>query len=151
MQIRNAELSDVVDIVKLAYEMHQESRFNQYDFNGVKLAEFVHRLIEESWGIAIVAEQDKELVGGFIGMVHPHFFGNSNQAVDFGLFVQKEKRGGLTGFRLLKQYIKVAKEMNAEEIVIANSTGVDREVVARLFEKIGFTHVGYVFTMNVKE
>lgn len=151
MQIRNAELKDVIQIVNLAHEMHQETQFNQYDFDAVKLAEYVHTLIESDWGIALVAEHENEIVGGFIGAVWPHFFGNSRQAVDFGMFMMKEKRGGLTGYRLLKAYIKAAKEKNADEIVIANSTGVDREAVARLFEKVGFNHVGYVFTMNAKD
>lgn len=151
MQIRKAEVKDVVEIVNLAYEMHQETQFKQYDFDPVKLAEYIHRLTSEDWGIALVAEHDDEIVGGFIGAVWPHFFGNSKQAVDFGLFVAPEFRGGLTGFRILKHYIKTAKEMGAEEIVIANSTGIDRDGVARLFEKVGFNHVGYVFTMNAKE
>lgn len=150
MQIRNAELKDVIPIVKLAEVMHKESHFSQFDFDPVKLAEYVQTMIEQDWGIALVSEHESEIVGGFIGAVWPHFFGNSKQSTDFGLFVHPDKRGGLTGYRLLKEYIRVATEMGAEEVVIANSTGVDRDMVGKLYEKIGFTHIGYVFNMTTK-
>mgnify|MGYP000918724954 CR=1 FL=1 len=149
--IRNATHEDVNRMVELGALMHAESKFRAYSFDPWKLAATIGALIDGEDGIAIVAEEDGEIVGGFIGFLSEHYFGRDKASYDLALFLQPEHRVGTLAMRLIRAYIKVAKEKGASEVVIANSTGVAKERVARLFEHAGFKHDGFVFSMNVKE
>jgi hypothetical protein len=54
----------------------------------------------------------------------------------------------MVGPRLIKQYIEQARGKGAAEIVFANTTGYEKERVGRLFERLGFNHDGYVFSVQ---
>jgi len=150
MIIRQAKKEDVQVIEKLGQSMHQESQQRQYNYDSLKVQLQIHKLIEYDYGIALVAEQDNKIVGGFLGGVFQHYYGNDIQAFDYALFVDPSYRNTLTGYRLIKAYIDEAKKKQADEIMLANSTGVDQEVVAKLIQKAGFEKQGYVFTMRGK-
>ena len=150
--IRRATHTDVETLTELSFVMHQESQFKQYNFNADKVRRMWTSYIElPAMGIALAAELDGKLVGAFLGGVVEHFFGDDRQAYDLGLFVHPEHRNSKVGALLLLEYIKQAKEMGVDEIMIANSTGVDPERVAMLFERAGFTKYGYVYRMNVEK
>lgn len=124
--------------------MHAESVFSKYAYDFSKVSQRIGILIELERGIAIVATEGEKIIGGFIGAVEPHWFGDDLQAYDLALFILPEKREGLTAVRLIKEYIRQAKEQGASQISIANSTGFEPDRVKRLFEFCMFSHVGYV-------
>lgn len=147
--IRLARESDVQRMVELGARMHAESKFRAYSFDPSKLAGTIRELLAS--GIALVAEVDGLVVGGFLGHLVPHYFGHDLAAYDLALFLAPEHRAGTVAMRLIKAYIAEAKKKGAAEVAIANSTGVQKERIARLFESAGFSHDGYVFSMNVKD
>jgi GNAT superfamily N-acetyltransferase len=149
--IRNAEDKDITRLVELGAVMHSESKFAQYSFDPWKLHSLIEFLSVSSDGIALVAEKDGEVVGGFLGFIQAHFFGRDLASYDYGLFVAPEHRASTIGPRLIKAYIAEAKSRGVAEICIANSTGVNKDRIGRLFEHMGFSHDGYVFSMNAQE
>lgn len=149
MHIRQATLDDIPNLVALGRLMHQESVYRTYALDVEKLALLLKHLLDEAAGIVLVAESSGAIVGGFVGMVVEHWFGLTKQAVDLALFMEPSHRGGRTAFRLLNAYVEEAKNRGADQIVMANSTGVDMERVADLFEAVGFEKTGYVLAMHV--
>lgn len=152
IKIRNAEQEDIATLVELSYVMFKESQFAQYQFNPMKMeALWANMINAPTVGICLVAEVDGEVVGGFLGAVTEHFFGDCTYAADMGLFVHPDHRKGKVGILLLQGYLAAAKALDADEIVIGNSTGLEFERIAALFESVGFRKYGYVFRMKVEK
>jgi N-acetylglutamate synthase-like GNAT family acetyltransferase len=143
--IRPATTNDIPAMVALGRLMHEESIYAPYAFDGEKVSNLIAALITTRFGIALVEEQGGVVIGGFIGVIQQHWFGSDTCASDFALFVDPAHRTGMTGLKLIKQYIKTAREKGADQIMLANSTGVEAERVAKLFESLGFKRRGYVF------
>ena len=146
--IRNARHSDVLRMIELGRAMHAESKYRCYDFDPLKLANTISELIEVDRGIAIVAEVQGRVVGALIGYLAEHYFGNDLAAYVLALFIPPEHRNGMVGPQLIRQYIERARNKGASEIVLANTTGYEKERVGRLIERLGFRHDGYVFSMQ---
>lgn len=149
--IRDATEEEAVELTSWGQLMFEESQFSQYEFDQYKVLGLIKTLVKEPNGIALVAEVDGNVVGGMIGVVTEHFFGSTKVASDYAVFLAPEFRKDRTGLYLVKAYIAKAKELGADEITIGNSTGVDFERVATLFERMGFIKYGYNLRMNVKE
>lgn len=142
--IRNATHYDVAVMAEIGRLMHAEGVFSKFNYDYERVVRLISTLIELDRGIAIVATEGDKIIGGFIGSLDQHWFGNDMQAYDLALFIVPEKRQGLTAVRLIKEYIKQAKALGASQISIANSTGFEPERVKALFEYTGFKQVGYV-------
>ena len=126
--------------------MHAESKYRRYNFDPLKLANTISELIEVRKGIALVAVVQGKIVGGLIGYLAEHYFGNDLAAYGLALFIDADHRNGMVGPRLIKQYVASAREKGASEIVFANTTRYEMERVGRLFLRLGFSHDGYVFS-----
>lgn len=149
--IRNAEEKDLDRLIELGKQMHAESKYAIYNFDDEKTRNYFWGCILHEDGILLVVERDGVIVGGFVGWVSDQYFGQDKVAVDLALFVQQDKRGAMAGAMLIKRYIEIAKEKGAAQIVISNSTGVDKDRVGKLYEKLGMEHVGFVYSLNNKE
>jgi len=150
LQIRDATEEDVIPMVSWGKLMYEQSQFNKYDWDDIKVIGLVRMIIKDPMGIAVVAELEdsKQIVGGMIGMVREHFFGKDLEASDYAVFLAPEFRQSAAGFAVIKAYIKKATELGANEITLGNSTGNQPDRVAKLYEKIGFTRYGYNFRMQ---
>jgi len=149
IKIRKATLEDIERMVELGAEMHLESSYRCYDFNPTKTANTLVSVIEDRRGIAIVAEKDGIIVGGFLGNVSSHYFGNDLVASDMALFVTKEERRGRLAIRLLTEFMDIADSLGAKHISIGTTTGVNADRVKALYEHFGLKHVGYHFHKGV--
>lgn len=149
IKIRKATLDDIEQMVELGTEMHLESEYVRYSFDPIKVAKTLTGVIEDKNGIAIVAERDGSILGGMIGYVTSHYFGNDLVASDLAVFVTSEERKGRLALKLIYSFIEQAKSLGANHISLANSTGVESDRIKALYERIGFKHVGYVFQMGV--
>lgn len=143
--IRAATLNDIPVMVDLGRSMHLESIYAPFDYDTAKVADLIAALITTRFGIALVAEDNGQIIGGFIGSIQPHWFGGDTCASDFALFVHPDHRTSITGLKLIKRYIQEAQAKGAKQIMLANSTGVASDRVAQLFESLGFKRRGYVF------
>lgn len=147
VDFRGAEEADIPVLVEMGREMHSESRFARYNFNPQKYAALLQTVIPQ--GVSFVAEEEGKVVGVFIGGVAQHFFGDDLFSYDFLTYVAPAYRGRMTGVRLIKRYISIAKAMGIEDIHIGVSAGIATESTVRLYEKLGFTCVGGGYVLNV--
>lgn len=151
MRIRNATHEDVEFMAYVGKEMHQESQYHKYPYDEQQVRDFLHYLIDKPEGILLVAVDNNDVpFGAFAGDIVQHWFGQTMQYFDLFTFVRPSSRGGIAAFKLLQEYVRQAKEKGADEIFIANCTGVQPEKVRELFEAIGFKQQGYTFTMSAK-
>lgn len=142
--IRPAEPRDVKFMVYLGSLMHQESRFNVLRFNASKVGDFILHLINTNQ-FAVVAEKDGEIIGGFTGAIMPHYASDDLVAYDFALFLHPEHRGGMTGVKLVKAYREWALSRGAKMVSMGVNTGVHAEQTGKMFERIGFELIGYLY------
>lgn len=149
--IRLATEADLDRSIELGKKMWSESRYRFYDYNEEKTRNFLSTCINHKDGMFFVAEVEGQVVGGVCGWIDTFYFGNDRLLVDILLFVEPGRRGQLVGMQLLKRYTEFGKENGVAQIVISNSTDVDKERTAALYEAAGYKRVGYVYTLNNKE
>lgn len=142
MLIRDATREDINGLVMLGEQMFQESQFARYDFDRQKVTNTIHDLIEDSNGIALVAEDQGELLAGFVGQISEHWFGKCRVSFDMAFFIAPKARGTLLAARLVKAYIRRARAGGAQEVLVGNSTGSNTEATEHFFERMGFVRVG---------
>lgn len=147
MNIRNATLEDMPDLLRLGQEFHSEFHFSRFNYDPEKIRELVTTLIAVDAGIMLVAEEDYEIHGAFAGALSPMWFGNDLVATDYALFLSPEHRGNFTAPQLVKEYVKQAKEKGAKQIFIGTSTGYESEKLAKFFERMGGTRRGYIYEL----
>lgn len=150
MNIRKAEHRDLEEALILGWEMHQESRYKSMDFNLEKVAQFFQMAMFSNEYLFLVAEKNSRVVGGFIGYAMPHWCSDDLVAGDFALYVAPEFRGTTTAFRMIRRYVKWAKDKGVSEefIGLGITTGVHTDATQRLYEKSGFELTG--LTMNFR-
>jgi GNAT superfamily N-acetyltransferase len=144
--IRPATLIDVPAMLALGEAMHDESpRFAALPWNGAKVRAMIEHLIARPEGLALVAEHDGALVGGFLGFAAPHFASDALVSCDLALYVAQDRRGGIAAARLLRGYVAWAQARGVALIQLGVTTGVNVEATSRLFASVGFVPAGNLF------
>lgn len=148
--IREATTDDIGVMLNLGAEMHAESRYTRFTWNDAKVHRLLETLIASDDGLALVAEREGRVVGGFLGAAFDHWCTDARQSSDFALFVLPEHRGGLIGLRLLRRYAAWARSRGVADDLIACgiTTGVDLAASTRMFDLCGFQHSGNLFTFR---
>lgn len=146
--LRAANYHDISRMVALGEAMHGESRFDAIGWDSQKVADLIAGLISSDDGLALVAEQGCEIVGGFLGFIDTHWCSNDRVASDLALYVTPAHRGGTTGLRLLRAYATWATDRGAKMVTCGITTGVALDASTRLFQIAGFAHVGHLFALG---
>lgn len=146
VEIRTATEADIPLIGDLGRMMHFESRYAKFDFNPGKWERLLRVVIPQ--GLTFVAEDSKGAVGVFVGIMAEHFFGDDLTSHDLITYVLPESRGRV-GVLLTKEYIRRAKALGVRDIHIGISTGLQPDRVGRFYEKLGFSHIGGGYAMEV--
>ncbi len=149
--IRDATVEDLDQIMALGTQFHQESRYAVFGYDNVKTRMFFQTIIENKDGMFLVYDTPNGIIGGMVGWAEKMYFGHDIVLSDFALFVSKDRRGQIAGASLIKAYIEYGKKIGAHEIILSNSSGIDRDRIAKLYERLGLTHVGYVYSYTNKE
>lgn len=149
--IREATIADIDRLVELGTQMHTESKYSIYNFDPIKVRFYIKTVIEHDHGMLFVYEKDGFVLGGVMGWIEEQYFGHDKLLCDLALFVESNKRGAMAGALLIKKFIEYGKEQGVAQIILSNSTGVDKDRVAKLYEKLGMEHVGFVYSFNNKK
>ena len=132
------------EVYELGKQMHEESVYANKTWNEDKVRKLGSVLAaypDVFFGrVAIV---DNRIVGVLVGHQVEYFFGDDKKAEDLIFYVLPEYRGSSAAIRLLKEFESWAKEKGLKEIFISQSTGVAVEKTQSLFNKLGYTTVGY--------
>lgn len=138
MSIRTATVEDVPAVVELGAHMHAESkRWSRIPFDPVRAAESMRRIIGGS-GVVFLYERDGVVVGGIAGYVEMHWACDATIAQEAAFFIDREHRGGMAASRLICALITWARLRGAAWLHAGTSTGLDPEMVAALYERLGF-------------
>jgi len=92
----------------------------------------------------LAENEDNEIIGMFLGVIVPHFFGNDLMANDLCMFVKKAHRGSTAAPRMIKAFEKWAFANGAKVLRFGVSTGVEAERTLKLYQKLGYTQTGYL-------
>ena len=146
--IRHAQTEDIEHLILLGHEMHEESpRYRQKEFDIEKVANFFLQCLSNDDFLLLVAERDGKIIGGIAAFVSTQWFNNDLISGDFGLFLHRDHRGGLSAAGLVNRYIYWArsKGVKDEDISISQTTDVNVDGYTRLVEATGFVKIGNVF------
>lgn len=139
MSIRTATISDVPRIVELGAALHAESpRWSRIPFNRARAAETMTGLILNPHGVAFLYEVDGLVVGGIAGLLQPHWACDASIAHEMSFVIDPEYRGGLAACRLICALVAWSRIKGAAWLHAGTSTGLDAEMTAKLYERLGF-------------
>lgn len=138
MSIRNATTADVPRLIELGAALHRESpRWSRIPFNPARAAETLTGLIVGAQGVVFVAESNGAVVGGIAGAIQQHWACDALVAHEASFFMAAEHRGGFAACRLICALRAWAEMKGAAWLYVGTSTGVDPEMTARLYERLG--------------
>lgn len=146
--IRAATHDDIPRLVELGQLLHDTSSYASSGINPEKVATLLGQLID-GLGVVFAAEVGGEVVGGFAGAITEQWFSDDLIAFDYSLFIEPDKRHGLTALKLILAFQNWAKAKGAKEIRMGITTGMNVEGTSRLYRHLGFKYVGPLFQMEV--
>ena len=146
--IRAATALDIPAMIGIGREMHAESWYAYLPFDEVKLTATLLRLIDGS-GFLEVYERNGEISGGMAGICAEMWFCRARIASDLALFVLPGKRGSIAAVRLLERFVQWARWQGASEVNLGVSTNVRKDETGRLYEALGFSHVGGIYKLRI--
>lgn len=148
--IREGQKKDIEEIVRLSAELHKESRYSVMEFAYDKMRSLLTDAVDNDNFLLLVVEQDGQLIGGFIGIVSPHWCCHDITSCDLALFISKERRGKSVSKLLIDMYVNWAlgKGVLPSMIMLGTSTGIESDKVEGLFEACGFRKIGGLFEYN---
>lgn len=144
MSIRPAKTSDIPALLDIGEAMHAESpRYSRLTFSRTVLTETLANVVERPWGFAWV----KDGAGGridavMIGLVAQHWCSTDRTASDLALYVRPECRGGTAAPRLIREFVRWAKEQGAAFAAVGVTAGINEAQAVGLYTKLGAKHCG---------
>lgn len=140
---RFRDMADVDKMIALGAEMHAESRFSSRPYISAKLAAYgLQFLAEPTQGVGILAEEDGACHGIIAGWALTDFFNDEICAREMILYVRREKRGGTTAMRLVREFERWAKEIGAKEVNVGVSAKIDDDKAIRFYKSLGYLPSG---------
>lgn len=146
--IRVATISDMPRLLELGQMLISESALSRFKFDFGKASDSLANIITGG-GVVFVAEQDGEIIGGFAGGITELWYSREKIGFDYSLFVQPGRRNGLTAIKLVTAFEAWASELGAVELHLGISTGVNIDGTTRLYEHLGYEHIGPLFKKKV--
>lgn len=147
---RFKDMADVDNMISLGAEMHRESMYADRPYMPAKLASYGRQFLSEpTKGVGILAEEDGVCHGIMAGWALQNFYNDELCARDMILYVRKEKRGGTTAMRMVKEFERWAKEVGAKEITIGISAAIDNDKATRFYNALGYSHRGVTLSKEV--
>lgn len=149
MIIREADLNDLEELILMIARAHEE--LPEYKVLGLsipKVAESLASLITLDNGCLFVVDEGDKITGMIGGIMLDFWFSDDMYATDLVLYVDKEYRTKNYGYRLVKSFVKWAKDNDADEISTGISSGLDIDKAGRLFERLGFKYKGKMYSLK---
>ena len=146
--IREATHEDLIPIVSMAVAMSKESARDYIQVNEFKVLSLLAHALGDDSHMLLVYEKGGESCGFLLANITPYFFGDELVAQEKTLYIKPECRGGSAAFKLIKSYVNWAKKKEVKEIIIGVHTGINQDLVEKLYKKAGFEQMGTLFNMR---
>ncbi len=141
--IRNAQVSDLPALMALGRRLHIKSPYPDVPIDTLTCGATLGQCISSAFGFAVVAVQDDQMTGLMLGAAVPLWFSKKRSATDFICYAE---RAG-DGYRMIRRFVQWAWAIpNVVEITLAQSSGIDVDRTAKLYERAGLIRVGSLFT-----
>jgi GNAT superfamily N-acetyltransferase len=150
-EIRPARVDDIPAIVRYGAEMVQESRYRGMSFAPDKVGQIMRAVITESQGAGFVAEVAGQIVGGAFAVLTAPWFSHDPTACDLAVFVAPEHRRNGVAVQLVQAVLWWAQQIGVHHVDLSISTGVEAEATGRLYEKLGGSFVGGIYTWRLAD
>ena len=143
-------MADVEHMIELGAEMHRESVWAPRPYIPAKLAAYgKHFLSDPTAGVGILAEEDGKCHGIMAGWALRNFFNDEVCAREMIIYVRKEKRGGTTAMRMVREFERWAEEVGAKEISVGVSAQIDDDKAIKFYKALGYSHRGVTLAKEV--
>ena len=148
MKIRNATYDDINAMIELGGIALLETRYVVFDYDHDKVRDHIKNMIDYEKGIALIAEEDGQFAGSLLAEIYCYYFGKTTASINYDFVVHPDFRGSSAAIRLLNKYKHIAKDAGVEDIMMGVNANIEYERVGKLFEKVGFTQIGSLFTLG---
>ena len=141
--IRNAQVADLPELLALGKRLLAKSPYSDVPVDTLTFGSTLGQCIQSAFGFAMVAVHDGKITGMLLGAAMPLWFSKKRSATDFITYAETPG----DGYRMLRRFVRWAWSMpNVIEITLAQSSGIDIERTARLYEIVGLQRVGNLYT-----
>lgn len=142
---------EFVKFMLLCKEFMAESRFGHRPISEERCARVIAiaQANPDLFFIEYKVNADGEFVGVIIAQIEQMFFMEAKQASDVVFFVREDNRGSPWFVRALKRFEKWAKDKGCDFIRLMPNSGVKTEGMVKLYTKLGYDHVGYIFSKEI--
>lgn len=149
LQIVEAQIPDIKELIFMCREMVPASTFNHVGFDMRHFGEYCFKLIESDNAVIFIAKQGDETTGAILCSVWPGVTSPALNAVEHGMYVRPERRSLKTARRLLAAYVEWATANGAKRITAGNSAGAPDEGYQKLLTRCGFEKAGSLMYQNI--
>lgn len=150
--VRNPSLDDYGDINTLGRWFQENSNFKNCGWSDGKAYGFVKAGTSPSSDtFMLVAEEDGELVGFFLGNVVEYFFSDEKIAQELVLVFKPEHRDGIGGAisEMIFGFNLWATRKGVSEVSVGITSGIAGEGYKKLLQRRGFSEVGVLLKKEV--
>lgn len=145
INVRAANLADVAIIVQLGRQLHANSAYADKGFSDAKAKSVVAMMVDSETDCALVAEDNQQIIGFFLGGVNYEWFSDDLLGFDYSVYVIPEKRNGRTAIKLFKTFEAWAKSKGAVRIHVGITTNINIEGNRRFYHFLGYQDSGVFF------
>tara|TARA_R110000868_G_scaffold295629_2_gene555944 strand:- start:1809 stop:2249 length:441 start_codon:yes stop_codon:yes gene_type:complete len=143
MQMRRATPSDVTKVFNLLKQMHSETEMKVSPISTKKLLDAINSAIHD--GVVLLAEAKGKLVGSIGGMLNSDWWSDEEYLSDMWFYVSPKHRNSIIAIKLVKSFIKIAKEVNIA-VKLGHVYSGDIERKDNFFKRLGLTKAGSLYT-----
>ena len=141
--IRNAKISDLPQLMELGKRLHKLSPYPDVPIDLQTCASTLGQCISSAFGFAVVAVHEGKITGFIMGAAVPLWFSKKRGVTDFITYA--ETAGD--GYRMIRRFVDWGWSIpNVIEITLAQSSGIDVDRTAKLYERVGLHRVGSIYT-----
>jgi len=141
--IRNARIADLPGMRECAERLHEQSPYRDVPGDLQTFAHTIGQCISNAFGFAMVAEREGKITGLMLGAAVPLWFCKKRSASDIVTYAEHPGDGA----RMIRAFIQWAWSIpNVIEVTMAQSSGIEVERTAMIYEREGLERVGSIFT-----
>jgi GNAT superfamily N-acetyltransferase len=150
MRFEKFSYDNLGDVLRLALQLHEEGAYSSVEFDVEMTAHCImEMLVKNPDGFGLIGYDGGEPVAMLAGGVSNYIFSRKRKSYDHVWFVTPAHRGKRTAVILLKKFLEWSKERGASEVFMGVTTNIAPEKTGRLFEKLGFKHVGGNYRLDL--
>ena len=141
--IRNAQVGDLPGIMRAGKRLQAMTPYKDLTPDVATVGGSLGHCINNAYGFAMVAVTKGEITGFMLGAAMPLWFCRKRSASDIVTYAENPG----DGYKMIRAFVSWAWSIpGVVEITLAQSSGIDIERSAVLYERIGLARVGSLFT-----